>query len=147
MTAHGDQGRPLRLLFVCVGNSCRSQMAEGLARTMGGDGVDATSAGTAPAEAVAPKAVEAMAELGIDIAHQSPKVLSRELIDRAEIVLTMGCDARGMCPAGWLVEAVEWEIEDPMGKGLAKYMEVRDIIRRHVHDLLMAEGIEPLSVG
>ena len=147
MTTHDDQGRPLRLLFVCVGNSCRSQMAEGLARAMGGDRVDVTSAGTAPAETIAPKAVEAMAELGIDIAHQSPKALRRELIDRADIVLTMGCDARGMCPAGWLEDAVEWEIEDPMGKGMAKYMEVRDIIQRHIHDLLVAEGIEPRPVG
>ena len=147
MTAHGDEGRPLRLLFVCVGNSCRSQMAEGLARAMGGDRVDATSAGTVPADAVAPKAVEAMAELGIDIAHQSPKALRRELIDRADVVLTMGCDARGMCPAGWLEDAVDWEIEDPIGKGLDKYREVRDVIRRHVHDLMVAEGIEPRSVG
>ena len=63
---------PLRMLFVCVGNSCRSQMAEGFAKTMGGDSVEAASAGTMRAQQVAPKAVQAMAELGIDISSQEP---------------------------------------------------------------------------
>ncbi len=139
--------RPLRLLFVCVGNSCRSQMAEGLARAMGGDAVEAASAGTMRAQQVAPKAVQVMAELGIDISGQEPKGLTRESIDDADRVLIMGCDARDMCPAAWLEDAIDWELEDPMGQGVEKYREVRDLIRQHVEDLLREEGIEPVPVG
>jgi arsenate reductase len=142
----GEQG-PLRLLFVCVGNSCRSQMAEGLARAMGGDAVEASSAGTMRAQQVAPKAVEAMAELGIDISGQSPKGLTEEMVDAADRVLIMGCDARDMCPVVWLEDAVDWELEDPMGKGLDKYREVRDLIRAHIEELLRSEGIEAAPVG
>ena len=76
--------KPLRLLFVCVGNSCRSQMAEGLARAMGGERVVAESAGTSPGDRVAPKAVEVMAELGIDISQHRPKLLTRDALDRAD---------------------------------------------------------------
>jgi arsenate reductase len=137
----------LRMLFICVGNSCRSQMAEGLARAMGGDRVRATSAGTSPAEAVAPKAVQVMAELGIDISSQHPDLLTRGLIDDADRVYIMGCDARGMCPAAWLANAIDWELEDPMGKGVEKYREVRDLIREHIEDALYEEGIEPASIG
>ena len=144
-TSHGRG--PLRLLFVCVGNSCRSQMAEGLARAMGGDRVEAASAGTAPAEAVAPKAVQVMAELGIDISVQRPQLLSRELIDGADRVFIMGCDVRGMCPVTWLAEAIDWELEDPMGKGVEKYREVRDLIREHLEGALREEGIGPASLG
>ena len=139
--------RPLRLLFVCVGNSCRSQMAEGLARAMGGDAVEAASAGTMRAQQVAPKAVQVMAELGIDISGQEPTGLTRESIDDADRVLIMGCDARDMCPAAWLEDAIDWELEDPMGQGVEKYREVRDLIRQHVEDLLREEGIEPVPVG
>jgi arsenate reductase len=138
---------PLRVLFVCVGNSCRSQMAEGLARAMAGDGVTATSAGTSPAAAVAPKALEVMGELGIDISDQSPKLLTRELIEGADRVFIMGCDARDMCPVAWLEGAVDWELEDPIGKGVDKYREVRDLIRRHMEAMLRTEGIEPCPLG
>ena len=136
---HG--GDPLRLLFVCVGNSCRSQMAEGLARAMGGDAVEARSAGTSPGDRVAPKAVEVMRELGVDISGQRPKLLTKEMLDRADLSITMGCDARDMCPAPWLANAPGWEIEDPMGQGIEKYREVRDDIRRRLERLFEREGI------
>ena len=138
--------RPIRMLFVCVGNSCRSQMAEGLARAMGGGAVMASSAGIAPAGEVASKAVQAMVELGLDLSEHRPKMLDRELLDAADRVFIMGCDARLMCPADWLTGAVDWEIEDPMGKGLDKYREVRDIIRAILLKVLNGEGIEPLSL-
>lgn len=134
-------GRPVRLLFVCVGNSCRSQMAEGLARAMGGDAVEARSAGTAPGDKVAPKAVEVMREAGIDISGARPKLLTKELLEWADMSFTMGCDARDMCPAPWLATAGEWELEDPMGKGIEKYREVRDEIVRHLEALFEREGI------
>ena len=139
--------KPLHLLFVCVGNSCRSQMAEGLARTLGGDRVRASSAGAIPADVVAPKAVQVMDELGIDISDQEPKLISRELVDAAFRVFILGCDARSVCPAAFLEWAVDWELEDPMGKGVDKYREVRDLIRRHIEDLLREEGIEPAPLG
>jgi arsenate reductase len=135
---------PLRLLFVCVGNSCRSQMAEGLARAMGGDRVAAESAGTAPGDRVAPKAVEVMAELGIDISHQRPKLLTSDALDRADSSFTMGCDARDMCPAPWLVSTGDWEIGDPVGQGIKRYREVRDDIRRHLELVFKEEGIPDL---
>ena len=146
MTVEDSGNTPLRLLFVCVGNSCRSQMAEGLARAMGGEHIDVMSAGTAAAEAVAPKAIVAMAELGIDITSQAPKALTRELIDAADRVLIRGCDAKSMCPAAWLEGAVDWDLEDPMGKGLVRYRQVRNLVRRHIEDLLEAEGIEPAPI-
>ena len=142
-----NDGGPLRLLFVCVGNSCRSQMAEGLARAMGGDAVEAASAGTMRAQQVASKAVEVMAELGIDISGQRPIGLTKEMIDSADRAFTMGCDARDMCPVVWLEDVVDWELEDPMGKGVEKYREGRDLIRRHIEDLLREEGIEPKPIG
>jgi arsenate reductase len=118
-------------------------MAEGLARTMGGDAIVAASAGTLRAQAVAPKAVQVMADLGIDISHQEPKGLTKEMVDGADRVYIMGCDARDMCPEVWLENAIDWDLEDPMGKGVGKYREVRDFIRRHLEEALHQEGIEP----
>ena len=143
MSARPSGKRPLHLLFVCVGNSCRSQMAEGLARAMGGGRVEASSAGTMRAQAVAPKAVQVMAEIGIDISGQSPKGLTEDMITAVDRVFIMGCDARDMCPVVWLEGAIDWDLEDPMGKGVEKYREVRDLIRRHIEDMLRDEGIEP----
>jgi protein-tyrosine-phosphatase len=134
---------PLRMLFVCVGNSCRSQMAEGFARAMGGDRVEVASAGTMAADTVAPKAVAVMAELGIDISGQRPEQLTREMLDEADRVFIMGCDARSYCPTGWLDDAVDWDLEDPVGQDLEKYREIRDLIRRRMTETLGEEGIEP----
>ncbi len=122
-------------------------MAEGFARAMGGDRVVVASAGTMPADRVAPKAVQVMAELGIDISGQGPKALTEEMLDRADRVFIMGCDAQRYCPAVWLEDAVDWDLEDPMGQGLEKYREVRDLIRNHMERMLREEGIEPLPVG
>ena len=138
---------PLRMLFVCVGNSCRSQMAEGFAKAMGGDLVEVASAGTIRAQQVAPMAVQVMAELGIDISSQEPKGLTEDMLVRADRVFIMGCDVRDHCPVVWLEDAVDWDLEDPMGQGLEKYREVRDHIRRHMEETLREEGIELLSIG
>ncbi len=135
---------PLRLLFVCVGNSCRSQMAEGFARAMGGDRVVAASAGTMRARAVAPKAVRVMAELGIDISGHEPKGLTEGMLGEADRIFIMGCDARDYCPAVWLEDAVDWDIEDPMGGGIERYREARDLIRRRMEETHRREGIKPI---
>ncbi len=139
--------KPLHILFVCVGNSCRSQMAEGLARALGGDRVHASSAGAMPAGKVAPKAVQVMEELGIDISTQRPKLITGELVDAAEMVFIMGCDARSVCPAAFLERAIDWDVEDPMGQGVERYREVRDLIRHHIEGLLREKGIEPTPLG
>lgn len=137
----------LHLLFVCVGNSCRSQMAEGLARALGGGWVQASSAGALPAEMVAPKAVQVMEELGIDISSQRPKLITEELVDAVDTVIIMGCDVRSVCPAAFLEQAIDWELEDPLGQGVERYREVRDLIRQHIEALLRDEGIEPAALG
>jgi len=140
-------GPPLRLLFVCVGNSCRSQMAEGFARAMGGDRLEAASAGTMRTDRVAPKAALVMAELGIDISDQEPTALTEMMLDEADRIFIMGCDARKYCPTAWLEDAVDWDLEDPMGRGVEKYREVRDLIRIRMEETLREEGIEPLPIG
>jgi arsenate reductase len=96
---------------------------------------------------VAPKAVQVMEGLGIDISSQRPKLLSRELVDAADAVFIMGCDVRSVCPAAFLERAVDWELEDPMGQGVERYREVRDLIRQHVEALLRDEGMEPEPLG
>jgi len=126
-----------KVMFICVGNSCRSQMAEGFARHLGKDRVEAMSAGTVPAEMVAPKAIEVMAEKGIDISMQMPKMLDLELALSCDRVITMGCDAKDMCPAPLVKRLGEdWGLEDPMGKGIEKYRKVRDLIEKKVQHLL-----------
>lgn len=132
---------PLRLLFVCVGNSCRSQMAEGLARAMAGDRVEAMSAGVSPGDKVAPKAVEVMRELGVDISDHRPKPLTEGMLEWADHTFTMGCDVRDMCPAEWLSGAGDWRLDDPMGLGLEKYRAVRDEIVAHLMELFDDEGV------
>jgi len=122
-----------RILFACVGNSCRSQMAEGFCRELGKD-VDCTSAGSNPARTVAPNAVEAMRESGVDISAARPRGF-KDLPDRRfDYLVTMGCEV--VCPFLPGAQDVRWEIPDPHGKNIAEYCRVRDIIRREVHALL-----------
>ena len=125
----------MRILFVCVGNSCRSQMAEGFARHYAAGLHEIMSAGTRPASHVAHKAVEVMAEKGIDISHQKPKAIDASLMKEAKVI-SMGCGVESGCPANLYSQMEECGIEDPMGKGLDKYREVRDIIEGKVKELL-----------
>ena len=139
------------ILFLCVGNSCRSQMAEGFARDSGK--AIATSAGTEPGDKVAPKAIEVMKEIGIDISGQHPKLLTAEMIEEADICISMGCGvaesiesaclAPGMelgvaesCPAPLLEKFIDWGLEDPWGQGVDKYREIRDEVEKRVRNLL-----------
>lgn len=127
-----------RVLFVCVGNSCRSQMAEGffnhLAEAKGLAAVS-ESAGTSPAGSVSSGAIRAMKEEGIDISHHRSKALSREMIDRADVMITMGCGSEA-CPANFVGRAEDWEIEDPVGLPIEKFREVRDEIRKKIEKLV-----------
>lgn len=141
------------ILFLCVGNSCRSQMAEGFARHYGKGKIEALSAGTEPGDKVAPKAVEVMAEKGIDISGQYPKLLTGEMVEKADICISMGCgvaesiESSGLapgvelnveesCPAILYKNFIDWGLEDPWGQGLEKYREIRDEIEEKVRELL-----------
>jgi arsenate reductase len=127
------------ILFVCVHNAGRSQMAAGFARALAGERVDVRSAGSAPASAVNPVAVEAMAEIGIDIVGATPALLDTEDVRAADAVITMGCgDA---CPVFPGKRYEDWELTDPAGQGIEVVRGVRDEIRHRVEALLASLGV------
>lgn len=122
------------IMFVCVHNAGRSQMAAGFMRELGGDRVEVLSAGSAPKDSINPVAVEAMAELGIDIANQKPKVLTPEAVQQSDVVITMGCgDA---CPYYPGKRYEDWVLEDPAGQGIEPVRVIRDDIKARVEALL-----------
>ena len=122
------------VLFLCVHNAGRSQMAAGWMRHLGGDDVDVFSAGSEPAESVNMAAVEAMAEMGIDIGGEIPQPWADEIVRAADVVVTMGCgDA---CPVFPGKRYVDWELEDPSGKTLEQVRPIRDDIERRVRGLM-----------
>jgi arsenate reductase len=121
-------------MFVCVHNAGRSQMAAGFMRELGGDKVEVLSAGSAPKDSINPVAVEAMSELGIDIANQKPKVLTPEAVQQSDVVITMGCgDA---CPYYPGKRYEDWALDDPAGQGLEPVRKIRDEIKARVEELL-----------
>ncbi|MEZ6008300.1 MAG: arsenate reductase ArsC [Planctomycetota bacterium] len=128
-----------RVLFVCVHNAGRSQMAAAFARHLGGAGVEVISAGSAPGPAVHPGVAAALAEVGIDVSDVRPRLLERADVEGATIVVTMGCgDA---CPVVPGVAREDWPLEDPAGKPLAEVRPLRDDVRARVVDLLKRLGV------
>jgi arsenate reductase (thioredoxin) len=126
------------VLFVCVHNAGRSQMAAGYLRELAGGRVEVLSAGSEPKDRINPVAIEAMAEEGIDIAGNAPKVLTVEAVRDSDVVITMGCgDA---CPIFPGKRYEDWELEDPAGKDLETVRRVRDDIRARV-EALVAEVV------
>jgi arsenate reductase len=123
------------VLFVCVGNSGRSQVAEAFFNQAAGGKARAISAGTKPAAAVDPRTAEVMREVGIDISVAKPKALTMEMLDQADRVVTMGCGTEGVCPASF-VETEDWQLEDPKGKSLEEVRRIRDEIKARVTRLL-----------
>jgi len=122
------------IIFVCVHNAGRSQMAAGFMRELGGDRVEVLSAGSAPKDSINPIAVAAMAELGIEIANQKPKILTPEAVQQSDVVITMGCgDA---CPYYPGKRYEDWVLEDPAGQGLETVRGIRDEIKARVEQLL-----------
>jgi arsenate reductase len=125
--------RPV-VLFVCVHNAGRSQMAAALLEERAGDAVEVRSAGSAPAAEVHPSVVAAMAEVGIDLSARRPKVLTDAMAREADVVVTMGCgDA---CPIFPGTRHLDWELEDPSGKDLGRVREIRDEIDERVQQLV-----------
>ncbi|OGO02815.1 MAG: arsenate reductase [Chloroflexi bacterium RBG_13_54_8] len=124
-----------RVLFVCVHNSGRSQMAESFFNILSKGKAVATSAGTEPAQQANPTVVQAMLEVGIDIRSQKPKPLTLEMIESADRIITMGCGVEGVCPASF-VPTEEWELEDPEREPTEKVREIRDETRARVEELV-----------
>ena len=126
----------MKVLFVCVENAGRSQMAEAFAKHYGKGKVEATSAGTMPSSEVNPVVVQVMKEKGIDISKNKPKLINNQMVQEADIVIVMGCDPQGFCPAPLLEKVVDWKLEDPKGKAIEKVREIRDEIERRVKKLI-----------
>ena len=121
------------VLFVCVHNAGRSQMAAGWLRHLAGDRIEVRSAGSMPAEQINPVAVEAMAEAGIDITAEEPKVLTTEAVQDSDVVITMGCgDA---CPYFPGKRYEDWKLDDPAGQGIEAVRPIRDEIRFRIETL------------
>jgi len=122
------------VLFVCVHNAGRSQMAAGWLRHYAGDAVEVRSAGSEPAEAINPAAVEAMREVGIDITDQTPKKLDYATAESSDVIITMGCgDA---CPIFPGKRYEDWKLDDPAGLGVAAVRPIRDEISRRIRELV-----------
>ena len=132
------------VLFVCVHNAGRSQMAAAFLTTLSGGAVDVRSAGSEPAAQINPVAVEAMAEVGIDIAGGTPTILNDSDVQASDVVVTMGCG--DTCPFYPGKRYEDWDVPDPAGQPLDEVRQVREDIRRRIHGLLDELGIEPEAV-
>jgi len=129
-----------RVLFVCVENAGRSQMAEAFANHYGKGKLAATSAGVMPPERVNPVVVEAMKERGIDISMNKPKLLTLKMAEEADRVITMGCSVEKVCPAPLLKNVIDWALEDPKGKPIEAVRRIRDEIEARVLKLIEELG-------
>ncbi|KAJ5477371.1 hypothetical protein N7539_007515 [Penicillium diatomitis] len=122
------------VLFVCVHNAGRSQMAAGYLRHLAGDTIEVRSAGSAPVDSINPVVVSAMLEEGIDLASQTPKILTADAVEASDVVITMGCgDA---CPFFPGKRYLDWQLNDPAGQGIEAVRPIRDEIRRRVVALI-----------
>ena len=135
--------QPVNVLFVCVGNSCRSQMAEAWARKLAPDKVRAFSAGSAPFGRIVPETYAVMAEKGVALEGQTSKGLREIPVAEMDVVVSMGCEVACPVPGGFKGRIIEWEIPDPFSGDLDFYREVRDLIESQVKDLLNSLGNRP----
>jgi len=128
------------ILFVCVENAGRSQMAQAFAEKFG---LKASSAGTVPSNRINPVVVEAMRERGINLSKKSPKMLTAEMIDRARLVVTMGCSVEEACPKPMLAamqkKLVDWHLDDPKGRSIEEVRRIRDDIEQRVRKIAQEE--------
>jgi arsenate reductase (thioredoxin) len=123
------------VLFVCVENAGRSQIAEAFFRKYAPRGYLATSAGTNPAAEINPLSLQAMKELGIDISKQKSKIITEDIIRNADVEVNMGCMDKESCPALFIHNLIEWGIEDAKGKSIERVREIRDDIEQRVKQL------------
>jgi arsenate reductase (thioredoxin) len=129
------------VLFVCVHNAGRSQMAAGFLRHLAGDTIEVRSAGSEPAERINPVAMQARAEEGIDITAEQPKILTTEAVEASDVVITMGCG--DTCPFYPGKRYEDWVLDDPAGHGIEVVRPIRDEIRRRVEHLI--EELQPTA--
>jgi protein-tyrosine-phosphatase len=129
-----------RILFVCVENAGRSQMAEAFANKYGKDRFVVSSAGNKPADKVNAVVVEVMKEKGIDISMSKPKLITFQMTQDADLIVTMGCNDQGICPGPFFRPTIDWKLEDPKGKSIEKVREIRDDIERRVQNLIIDES-------
>jgi protein-tyrosine-phosphatase len=122
------------VLFVCVHNAGRSQMAAAFLTHLAGDRIDVGSAGSAPADTLNPAVIEAMKEIGIDISAEIPKMLTTDAVHAADVVITMGCG--DTCPVFPGKRYLDWTLDDPAGRGIDAIRPIRDEIQRRVRTLL-----------
>lgn len=122
------------VLFVCVHNAGRSQMAAGFLMALAGEAVEVRSAGSEPADQVNPAAVQAMAEVGIDISSQTPKILTTDAVEASDVVITMGCG--DTCPIFPGKSYRDWVLADPAGQGVEAVRPIRDEIKTQVESLI-----------
>jgi arsenate reductase (thioredoxin) len=127
------------VLYVCVHNAGRSQMAAAYTRVLSGGRVEVRSAGSAPGDQVNPAAVQAMLEEGIDMSAEVPKMLTTEAVQASDVCVTMGCG--DTCPVFPGKRYEDWELEDPAGQGVDAVRPIRDEIRRRVEDLISSLGV------
>ncbi|WP_304452994.1 arsenate reductase ArsC [Nocardiopsis sp. YSL2] len=127
------------VLFVCVHNAGRSQMAAAWLRHLAGDRVEVRSAGSAPADTVNPAVVAAMDEVGIDITDQRPKILTTDAVEASDVCITMGCG--DVCPVFPGKRYLDWTLPDPAGQGVAAVRPIRDEIEQRVRTLLAELGV------
>ena len=132
-----------KILFVCVENAGRSQMAEAFAKAYGTTKIEAASAGTMPSNEVNPIVVRVMQEKGIDLSVNKPKLITNQMVQEADVIIVMGCSADGFCPAPLLNKVVDWGIEDPKGKPIEKVRETRDEIENKVKKLINEISTSP----
>ncbi|KAJ5100162.1 hypothetical protein N7532_007163 [Penicillium argentinense] len=122
------------VLFVCVHNAGRSQMAAGFLCHLAGDTIEVRSAGSAPANSINPAVVEAMREEGIDLSNQNPKILTADAVQASDVVITMGCG--DVCPFYPGKRYLDWQLDDPAGQGLDAVRAIRHEIRHRVEKLI-----------
>ena len=124
------------ILFVCVENAGRSQMAEGFFKKYAPNGFKIQTAGTKSVSQINPIVVEAMKEVEIDISKQKSKELTDEMIRDSDKVVNMGCMDKNFCPTIWLPKVIEWNLEDPKGKSIEKVREIRDEIEKRIKEVV-----------
>lgn len=125
-----------KILFVCVENAGRSQMAEAFFRKYMPKGFEAISAGTKPSTQINPIVLQAMKEIGIDIKNQIPKHISQQIIDESKKTINMGCIGKESCPALFMKDILDWQIPDPKGKPIEEVRKIRDQIKTKVMILI-----------
>ena len=123
------------ILFVCVENAGRSQIAEGFFRKYAPEGYETLSAGTKPISQINPLAVQVMKEIGIDISKQKPKDLSEDMMRNSDKIINMGCMDRNFCPTLFIPKVIDWGIENPKDKPIETVREIRDEIERRIKEL------------